>query len=40
LNEVGAIELNNLSNAVTAQYKTVYSDSIIDFLGQIEVRQV
>ena len=38
LNVVGAIELNNLSNAVTAQYKTVNGDSIIDFLEQIKQR--
>ena len=38
LNVVGAIELNNLSNAVTAQYKTVNGDSIIDFLDKIKQR--
>lgn len=38
LNVVGAIELNNLSNAVTAQYKTINGDSIIDFLDKIKQR--
>ena len=38
LNVVGAIELSNLSNAVTAQYKTVNGDSIIDFLSKIKQR--
>lgn len=36
LNIVGTIELGNLANAVTAQYKTVNSESIIHFLDEIK----
>lgn len=34
LNIVGAIRLGHLSDAITAQYKTVNGDSIIDFFEQ------
>lgn len=36
LNIVGAIRLGHLSDTITAQYKTVNGDSIIDFLEQIK----
>lgn len=38
LNIIGAIRLGHLSEAVTGQYKTVNSESIVDFFEQIKVR--
>ena len=36
LNIVGAIKLGNLADTITAQYKTVNGDSIVDFLDKIK----
>lgn len=38
LNIVGAIELGKLSEALTAQYERINTESIIDFLGQVRDR--
>tara|TARA_B110000881_G_C18492777_1_gene472713 strand:+ start:17 stop:1090 length:1074 start_codon:yes stop_codon:yes gene_type:complete len=40
LNIVGAIRLGHLSDAITEQYKTVNSESIIDFLEKLKLTYV
>ena len=35
LNIIGAIQLGHLSEAITAQYQTINSESVTDFLGQV-----
>lgn len=40
LNIIGGIELGNIANAVTAQYKTINAEAIIDFMTQLRARTV
>jgi len=40
LNIIGGIELGHIAHAVTAQYKTINSESIIDFMTQLRHRSV
>jgi len=40
INLLGAIELGNLSNAVTATYETINADSIIDFMRQLRAQYI
>ena len=35
LNIVGAIQLGNIAEAMTAQYDTINSESIIDFMAKL-----